>query len=136
MRTPSTFSTVGLVFSLIVLGVAFVLLSLFNPALPDYQLQVLAPIAQARHSASDAVLSSILQSISLPGKENTGEESPNPVTLLVNRTTRSNYVVFSVYTTEFDYCDGNSARAVGRTLAIAGRFYTIEKGDCSPGHRG
>jgi len=136
MAKPSKTGTMETLLALVVLSGGFVLLGIFNPAMPEYQSRVLTAAAEERRSPSDAVLSSILQSISLPGRARLSEERPSPVTLLVNRTTRSNYVVFSVYSTEFDYCDGSSARAIGRTLAIAGRFYTIEKGACPSNQRG
>lgn len=121
----------------IVLGAGFIALGLSNPAPLEYQAQVLAPMAEHRHSASDAMLTSILQSIELPksspGKE---REIPNVLALLTDRTKRANYVVFSVYSTELDYCDSATpSRAVGRSLGIAGAFYTLDKGACPPSHR-
>ena len=50
---------------------------------------------------------------------------------------RSNYGMFSVYSTEFDYCEGNGAvRTVGRSLGIAGKFYILDKGECKNQHNG
>jgi len=120
-----------------VLGAGFLALGLSNPAPLEYQTRVLAPMAEQRHSASDAMLTSILQSIDLP-KSSTGRdrETPNTLALLRDRTKRANYVVFSVYSTELDYCDSATpSRAVGRSLGIAGTFYTLDKGACPPSHR-
>ncbi|WP_447976971.1 DUF4359 domain-containing protein [Candidatus Nitrospira bockiana] len=121
-------SSIGVIAGLVALSGAFIVLGVSNPALPDYEAQVLTEAAKHRQSPSDAMLASVLQSISLPR----GQEGPNtatPVSLLANRTKRANYVVFSVYTTEYDYCE-SSTRAVGRSLGIAGKFYTLEKGEC------
>ena len=122
---------------LTILGAGFIALGLSNPAPLEYQAQILAPMAVQRHSASDAMLTSILQSIELPrsspGKE---RETPNTLALLTDRTKRANYVVFSVYSTELDYCDSATpSRPVGRSLGIAGTFYTLDKGACPPSRR-
>jgi hypothetical protein len=62
------------------------------------------------------------------------ESSPDSsglLTVLMNRTKRDNYVILSVYSTEFDYCQGNSvSRSVGKALGIAGKFYVLQTGDC------
>ena len=121
---------------LLISGGAFIGLGASNPELLDYQREVLAPVAQERHSASDAMLTSILQSISV-SNSSTGKSSPAPsvLTVLTDRTRRANYGMFSVYSTEFDYCEGNSAvRMVGRSLGIAGNFYILDKGECSNRH--
>ena len=131
-RESSLWPLIGLT----MLGGMFVALGWSNPVLLDYQAQVLGPAVQDRRSASDAMLTSILQSIPLPktSSEN-GREAPNVLMLLTDRTKRANYVVFSVYSTEFDYCDSATpSRAVGRSLGIAGTFYTLEKGDCPASH--
>jgi hypothetical protein len=120
-----------------VLGTGFLALGLSNPAPLEYQTRVLAPMVEQRHSASDAMLTSILQSIDLP-KSSTGKdrETPNALALLSDRTKRANYVVFSVYSTELDYCDSATpSRAVGRSLGIAGTFYTLDNGACPSSHR-
>jgi uncharacterized protein DUF4359 len=131
MKNQSLWPLIGVT----TLGAVFVALGLSNPALLDYQAQVLAPAAEERHTASDAMLTSILQSIQLPkASSERKREAPTVLMLLTDRTKRANYVVFSVYSTEFDYCDSSTpSRAVGRSLAIAGTFYTLEKGAC-PAH--
>lgn len=123
---------------LLISGGAFVGLGASNPQLLDYQKEVLAPVAQERHSASDAMLTSILQSISIPSSS-VGQSEPPPsiLTVLTDRTRRANYGMFSVYSTEFEYCEGNSAvRTVGRSLGIAGKFYILDKGECRNQHNG
>jgi hypothetical protein len=109
-----------------------------NPDLLEYQQKVLADVAQERQSASDAMLTSILQSIAIPGRSaHDNAQAPSVLTVLTDRTRRSNYVMFSVYTTEFDYCESqNAVRSVGRSLGIAGKFYTLEKGECRNQHSG
>jgi hypothetical protein len=123
---------------LLISGGAFVGLGASNPELLDYQQEVLMPVAQERHSASDAMLTSILQSISIPSSSaGTNEPGPNVLTVLTDRTRRTNYGMFSVYSTEFDYCEGNSSvRTVGRSLGIAGKFYILDKGECRNQHNG
>ena len=117
---------------------AFIGLVASNPELQDYQKQVLGPVAEERPSASDAMLTSILQSISIPSSSaGTGDPTPSVLTVLTDRTRRANYGMFSVYSTEFDYCEGNSAvRTVGRSLGIAGNFYILDKGECRNQHNG
>jgi len=131
MKTQSLWPLIAVT----MLGAVFVVLGVSNPGLLDYQAQVLAPAAEERRSSSDAMLTSILKSIPLPTSSSESErEAPNGLMLLTDRTKRANYVVFSVYSTEFDYCDSNTpSRAVGRSLGIAGTFYTLEKGAC-PSH--
>ena len=111
---------------------------LSNPDLPQYQQTVLIAVAQERQSASDAMLTSILQSIAIPGRSaHDGAQAPSVLTVLTDRTKRSNYVMFSVYTTEFDYCESQTAvRSVGRSLGIAGKVYTLDKGECRSEHTG
>jgi hypothetical protein len=123
---------------LLICGGAFVGLGASNPELWDYQQEVLMPVAQERHSASDAMLTSILQSISIPSSSaGTSEPAPNVLTVLTDRTRRTNYGMFSVYSTEFDYCEGNSSvRTVGRSLGIAGKFYILDTGECRTQHNG
>ncbi|MDQ6732607.1 MAG: DUF4359 domain-containing protein [Nitrospirota bacterium] len=105
---------------------------LSNPDLLDYQKAVLTGVALERQSASDAMLTSILQSIAIPSSSmDKSEHAPSVLTVLTDRTRRSNYVMFSVYTTEFDYCESqNAVRTVGRSLGIVGKFYTLDKGEC------
>jgi len=109
-----------------------------NPDLLEYQQNVLTVVAQERQSASDAMLTSILQSISIPGRSaRDSAQAPSVLTVLTDRTRRSNYVMFSVYTTEFDYCESqNAVRSVGRSLGIAGKFYRLDKGECRSEHNG
>jgi hypothetical protein len=123
---------------LLISGGAFIGLGVSNPELLDYQKEVLAPVAQERHIASDAMLTSILQSIPIPSSSaGKGEPAPSVLTVLTDRTRRANYGMFSVYSTEFDYCEGNSAvRTVGRSLGIAGKFYILDKGECRNQHNG
>ena len=123
---------------LLISGPAFIGLAASNPELLDYQQKVLTPVAQERHSASDAMLTSILQSISIPNSSaGTNEPAPSVLTVLTDRTRRTNYGMFSVYSTEFEYCEGNSAvRTVGRSLGIAGTFYILDKGECRNQHNG
>jgi hypothetical protein len=115
------------------LGIVTVLV-LTNPALPDYQAEVLVPVAQESASASDAMLASILSS--LPA----GTFSPADATassevvkLLVARTVRHDYGVLSTYETALDYCPGSSERAIRRTVGIAKRFYIWSKAACAAG---
>ncbi|MBA2252973.1 MAG: DUF4359 domain-containing protein [Nitrospirales bacterium] len=123
---------------LLISGGAFIGLGASNPELLDYQKEVLEPVAQERHSASDAMLTSILQSISIPSSSaGNSEPAPSVLTVLTDRTRRANYGMFSVYSTEFDYCEGNSVvRTVGRSLGIAGKFYILDKGECRNQHDG
>ena len=123
---------------LLICGGAFVGLGASNPELLDYQQEVLMPVAQERHSASDAMLTSILQSISIPSSSaGTSEPAPNVLTVLTDRTRRTNYGMFSVYSTGFDYCEDNSSvRTVGRSLGIAGKFYILDTGECRTQHNG
>jgi hypothetical protein len=113
-------------------------LGISNPDLLAYQQTVLTVVAQERQSASDAMLTSILQSIAIPSSSmGKSEHAPSVLTVLTDRTRRSNYVMFSVYTTEFDYCESqNAVRAAGRSLGIAGKFYTLDKGECRNAYNG
>jgi hypothetical protein len=113
-------------------------LGISNPDLLAYQQTVLTVVAQERQSASDAMLTSILQSIAIPSSSmSKSEHAPSVLTVLTDRTRRSNYVMFSVYTTEFDYCESqNAVRTAGRSLGIAGKFYTLDKGECRSEHNG
>nr|MBA3754563.1 DUF4359 domain-containing protein [Nitrospira sp.] len=79
-----------------------------------------------------------LQSISIPSSSaGNSEPAPSVLTVLTDRTRRANYGMFSVYSTEFDYCEGNSVvRTVGRSLGIAGKFYILDKGECRNQHDG
>jgi Domain of unknown function (DUF4359) len=117
---------------LLLFGGMFAALGASNPDLLAYQETVLTVVAQERQSASDAMLTSILQSIAIPDHSaHDSAQAPSVLTVLTDRTKRSNYVMFSVYTTEFDYCENqNAVRTVGRSLGIAGKFYTLDKGEC------
>lgn len=114
----------------VALSGVFVFLILSNPVLSDYQAQVLTPLAQERRSASDAMLASILQSLPIATSASQGEN--NVLTLLTSRTKHSNYLLLSMYSTELDYCEGSTvSRSVTKSIGIAGRFYMLEKGNCS-----
>lgn len=128
MRTQHARGVVGLLLA----GVLLAILGVSNPDLLAYQHEVLTLVAQERQSASDAMLTSILQSIAIPGRsDHDSAQAPSVLTVLTDRTKRSNYVMFSIYTTEFDYCESqNAVRSVGRSLGIAGKFYTLDKGEC------
>ena len=124
--------------ALLLFGGMFAALGVSNPDLLAYQQTVLTVVAQERQSASDAMLTSILQSIVIPSSSmGKSEHAPSVLTVLTDRTRRSNYVMFSVYTTEFDYCESqNAVRTAGRSLGIAGKFYTLDKGECRNEHNG
>jgi len=126
------------VMALLLLGGMLGALGISNPDLLAYQQTVLTVVAQERQSASDAMLTSILQSIAIPSSSmSKSEHAPSVLTVLTDRTRRSNYVMFSVYTTEFDYCESqNAVRTAGRSLGIAGKFYTLDKGECRSEHNG
>lgn len=126
-RTIIWGATAALLVSLVsVLGVT-------NPALSEYREHVLVPAAQQRQSSSDALLASILQSLPMGSSAESSPDSSGPLTVLMDRTKRDNYLILSVYSTEFDYCQGNSvSRSVGKTLGIAGKFYVLQTGDCPP----
>jgi hypothetical protein len=111
-----------------VLGIGGFALALTNPGLPAYQEQVLVSVTQERHSASDALLASILRSLPMPASPDPHDPS-GLVSLLMNRTRRENYVLWSVYSTEFDFCQ-NMSRVASKSVGIAGRFYTIDAGKC------
>jgi hypothetical protein len=126
------------VIALLLFGGMFAALGASNPDLLAYQETVLTVVAQERQSASDAMLTSILQSIAIPSSSmSKSEHAPSVLTVLTDRTRRSNYVMFSIYTTEFDYCESqNAVRTAGRSLGIAGKFYTLDKGECRNEHNG
>jgi hypothetical protein len=126
------------VMALLLFGGMLGALGISNPDLLAYQQTVLTVVAQERQSASDAMLTSILQSIAIPSSSmSKSEHAPSVLTVLTDRTRRSNYVMFSVYTTEFDYCESqNAVRTAGRSLGIAGKFYTLDKGECRNEHNG
>jgi len=123
---------------LLLAGGMFAILGASNPDLLEYQQKVLAVVARERQSPSDAMLTSILQSIAIPGRSaHDNAQTPSVLTVLTDRTRRSNYVMFSVYTTEFGYCESeNAVRSMGRSLGIAGTFYTLDKGECRNQHSG
>ncbi len=124
-RTVIWGATAALLVSLVsVLGVT-------NPALSEYREQILVPAAQQRQSSSDALLASILQSLPMGSSPESSPDSSGLLTVLMKRTKRDNYVILSVYSTEFDYCQSNSvSRSVGKALGIAGKFYVLQTGDC------
>ena len=124
--------------ALLLFGGMFAALGVSNLDLLAYQQTVLTVVAQERQSASDAMLTSILQSIAIPSSSmGKSEHAPSVLTVLIDRTRRSNYLMFSVYTTEFDYCESqNAVRTAGRSLGIAGKFYTLDKGECRNEHNG
>ena len=126
------------VMALLLFGGMLGALGVSNPDLLAYQQTVLTVVAQERQSASDAMLTSILQSIAIPSSSmSKSEHALSVLTVLTDRTRRSNYVMFSVYTTEFDYCESqNAVRTAGRSLGIAGKFYTLDKGACRSEHNG
>ena len=126
------------VMALLLFGGMLGALGISNPDLLAYQQTVLTVVAQERQSASDAMLTSILQSIAIPSSSmSKSEHAPSVLTVLTDRTRRSNYVMFSVYTTEFDYCESqNAVRTAGRSLGIAGKFSTLDKGECRSEHNG
>jgi hypothetical protein len=126
------------VMALLLFGGMFAALGASNPDLLAYQETVLTVVAQERQSASDAMLTSILQSIAIPSSSmSKSEHAPSVLTVLTDRTRRSNYVMFSIYSTEFDYCENqNAVRTAGRSLGIAGKFYTLDKGECRNEHNG
>jgi hypothetical protein len=113
------------------MGVTLLALSLTNPALSEYREQILVPAVQERKNSSDVLLVSILQSLPIASSSQSDPNASGPLILLVDRTKRENYFIMSVYSTEFDYCPGNSvSRSVGKTVGIAGKFYTFQTGDC------
>jgi hypothetical protein len=126
------------VMAFLLFGGMFAALGASNPDLLAYQETVLTVVAQERQSASDAMLTSILQSIAIPSSSmSKSEHAPSVLTVLTDRTRRSNYVMFSIYSTEFDYCESqNAVRTAGRSLGIAGKFYTLDKGECRNEHNG
>jgi hypothetical protein len=126
------------VMALLLFGGIIAALGASNPDLLAYQETVLTVVAQERQSASDAMLTSILQSIAIPSSSmSKSEHAPSVLTVLTDRTRRSNYVMFSIYSTEFDYCENqNAVRTAGRSLGIAGKFYTLDKGECRNEHNG
>jgi hypothetical protein len=127
------------VMALLLFGGMLGALGVSNPDLLAYQQTVLTVVAQERRSTSDAMLlTSILQSIAIPSSSmGKSEHAPSVLTVLTDRTRRFNYVMFSVYTTEFDYCESqNAVRTAGRSLGIAGKFYTLDKGECRNEHNG
>ncbi|MGH7233401.1 MAG: DUF4359 domain-containing protein [Nitrospiraceae bacterium] len=106
-------------------------LGLTNPALSEYQTQILMPAAQDRHSSSDTLLASILQSLPTSSASPSSQDPSGLLPVLMNRTKRENYLILSVYSTEFDYCQGNSvSRSVGKAIGIAGKFYVVQTGAC------
>ncbi|MDA2909349.1 DUF4359 domain-containing protein [Nitrospiraceae bacterium AH_259_D15_M11_P09] len=115
-----------------VLGSVLAYLATTNPALADYRTVVLEPAAQERSNASDAMLVSILQSIPM-GADSVDDDQgqTGTLSLLMSRTQRNNYLFFSVYSTEYDYCEGQTMkRESTKMLGIAGKFHTLEEGGC------
>ena len=115
-----------------VLGSVLVYLAVANPALADYRTVVLEPAAQERSNASDAMLVSILQSIPMATDSVDDDQGQTgTLSLLMGRTQRSNYLFFSVYSTEYDYCEGQTMkREHTKMMGIAGKFYTLEEDGC------
>jgi hypothetical protein len=114
-----------------------VYLAVTNPALADYQEVVLVPAAEERSTASDAMLVSILQSIPM-GADSVDDDQgqTDSLSLLKDRTKRSNYLFFSVYSTEYDYCESQTMkREHTKMLGIAGKFHTLEEGGCPTSER-
>jgi len=58
------------------MGAALLALSLTNPALSEYQAQVLSPAAQERRNSSDALLASILQSLPIASSAQDSQDPP------------------------------------------------------------
>ncbi|MFQ5991676.1 MAG: DUF4359 domain-containing protein [Nitrospiraceae bacterium] len=120
----------------VALGGLMAFLALTNPAMADYQEVILTPAAEKRASASasDAMLVSILQSVpmgadSMSGSE--GQDQSGMMNLLMSRTHRSNYMLFSIYTTEYDYCEGQAVNRDSTTMiGIAGGFHMWDDGEC------
>ncbi len=58
------------------------------------------------------------------------------LSLLIDRTKRSSYLFFSVYSTEYDYCENQPMkREHTKMLGIAGKFHTLEEGGCPTSER-
>ena len=119
------------------LGLVLVYLATTNPALADYQEVVLKPAAEERSTASDAMLVSILQSIPMATDSVDDDQGQtDTLSLLIDRTKRSSYLFFSVYSTEYDYCESQPMkREHTKTLGIAGKFHTLEEGGCPTSER-
>ncbi len=124
--------------TVVVLGIVLAYLKMTNPALADYQEVVLEPAAEERSSnASDAMLFSILQSISM-GTDSVADDQgqTGTLSLLMDRTQRSDYLFFSVYSTEYDYCESQAVtRERTKMLGIAGKFYTFQEDGCPTSER-
>jgi hypothetical protein len=119
----------AVVIAWVVVGAAVLLLAVMNPGMPEYQAEILKPVASERAVASDAMLASILSSLPAGAASETAAASDG-VSLLADRTVRHNYLVMSTYDTGLEFCPGSAARMRTRTVGIAGRFYTWSKGDC------
>ncbi len=119
------------------LGLVLVYLATTNPALADYQEVVLKPAAEERSTASDAMLISILQSIPMATDSVDDDQGQtDTLSLLIDRTKRSSYLFFSVYSTEYDYCESQPMkREHTKMLGIAGKFHTLEEGGCPTSER-
>ncbi len=121
-----------------VLGIVLVYLKATNPTLADYQEVVLEPAAEERSSnASDAMLVSILQSISM-GTDSVADDQGQigTLSLLMDRTRRSDYLFCSVYSTEYGYCESQTVKwERTKMLGIAGKFYTFQEGGCPTSER-
>ena len=120
----------------VALGGLMAFLALTNPAMADYQEVILTPAAEKRASASasDAMLVSILQAVPMVAdsmSESEGQDQSGMMNLLMSRTHRSNYMLFSIYTTEYDYCEGQTVNRDSTTMiGIAGGFHMWDDAEC------
>ncbi len=111
-----------------------VYLGMTNPTLSDYQAQILTPAAETRRHSSDSLVASIVRSVPIPGYSSP-EVYPNDqsgiISLLTNRTLRSNFLFFSIYATQYDFCPNDKVnREIKRTLGIANRFLDLGTSGC------
>jgi hypothetical protein len=110
-----------------------VYLGMTNPTLSDYQAQILTPAAEARRHTSDSLVASIVRSVPIPGHP--AQKDPNDqsgiISLLTNRTTMSNFLFFSFYDTQYDFCPNDKVnRQIKRTLGIADQFVDLGTSGC------
>lgn len=113
---------------------ALAFLFLTNPVLSDYQAQVLTRAAEERRHTSDSLVASIVRSVSIPGYQAREGDSNDPsgmISLLTNRTMRSNFLFLSFYDTQYDFCPGDKVnREVKRTMGIVGKFIDLGTNGC------
>jgi hypothetical protein len=113
---------------------ALAFLFLTNPVLSNYQAQVLTPAAEERRHTSDSLVASIVRSVPIPGyqaQEGNSNDPSGMISLLTNRTTRSNFLFFSFYDTQYDFCPNDKVnREIKRTLGIADRFVDLGTSGC------